>query len=84
MKYTKLGKTGIRVSKICLGTMNFGDAYALSNPQRVEKKGESRLRRTVMVSQDRSLLKPRLKKPFLISSESLKIKFGLRSELVLS
>ncbi|MBW7459646.1 aldo/keto reductase, partial [Paenibacillus sepulcri] len=24
MKYTKLGKSGLNVSKLCLGTMNFG------------------------------------------------------------
>ena len=24
MQYTKLGKTGIRVSRLCLGTMSFG------------------------------------------------------------
>jgi aryl-alcohol dehydrogenase-like predicted oxidoreductase len=24
MKYSKLGRTGLKVSKLCLGTMNFG------------------------------------------------------------
>jgi aryl-alcohol dehydrogenase-like predicted oxidoreductase len=24
MKYTHLGRTGLRISKFCLGTMNFG------------------------------------------------------------
>ena len=26
MKYNLLGRTGVRVSPLCLGTMNFGDA----------------------------------------------------------
>ncbi len=25
MNYTHLGRTGLRVSRLCLGTMNFGD-----------------------------------------------------------
>lgn len=25
MKYTKLGQTGLEVSKLCLGCMSFGD-----------------------------------------------------------
>ena len=25
MHYTQLGRTGLKVSRICLGTMNFGD-----------------------------------------------------------
>jgi aryl-alcohol dehydrogenase-like predicted oxidoreductase len=25
MKYKKLGRTGLKVSQICLGTMNYGD-----------------------------------------------------------
>ena len=26
MEYTKLGRTGLFVSRLCLGTLNFGDA----------------------------------------------------------
>ena len=26
MKYTSLGRTGMQVSRLCLGTMNFGNA----------------------------------------------------------
>jgi aryl-alcohol dehydrogenase-like predicted oxidoreductase len=35
MQYTKLGRTGLKVSRLCLGTMNFGphtseeDSYAV-------------------------------------------------------
>ncbi|MDH8388777.1 hypothetical protein QIG56_28400, partial [Klebsiella pneumoniae] len=25
MNYTHLGRTGLKVSRLCLGTMNFGD-----------------------------------------------------------
>ena len=36
MKYTTLGKTDIKVSKICLGTMTFGN-------QNTEKEGHDQL-----------------------------------------
>ena len=40
MKYTKLGKTGITVSKICLGTMTFG--YTID-----EKKSNALIQRAL-------------------------------------
>ncbi|MBN1328239.1 MAG: aldo/keto reductase [Candidatus Heimdallarchaeota archaeon] len=38
MKYTKLGKTGIRVSKICFGTMGFGWMEKESDPKEILEK----------------------------------------------
>ncbi|HUT82956.1 MAG TPA: aldo/keto reductase [Candidatus Bathyarchaeia archaeon] len=38
MKYSKLGKTGIRVSKICFGTMGFGWMEKESDPKDILEK----------------------------------------------
>ena len=35
MEYKKLGRTGLFVSRLCLGTMNFGDATDLESAFRI-------------------------------------------------
>ena len=35
MEYRQLGRTGTRVSQLCLGTMNFGDATEQASASRI-------------------------------------------------
>lgn len=35
MKYAKLGRTGLKVSRLCLGTMNFGPQTSESDSHRI-------------------------------------------------
>ena len=48
MKTTHLGRTGLNVSRICLGTMNFGDGvFVNARPDIVRIAGRLRARRLV-------------------------------------
>ncbi|MDP3684371.1 MAG: aldo/keto reductase, partial [Ignavibacteria bacterium] len=38
MKYKLLGKSGLRVSEICLGTMTFGEEWAIGTGKDESKK----------------------------------------------
>jgi len=38
MKYKKLGRSGLKVSELCLGTMTFGEEFGIGAPQAVCRK----------------------------------------------
>jgi aryl-alcohol dehydrogenase-like predicted oxidoreductase len=39
MRFKKLGRTGLKVSEICLGTMTYGDQVGETEAIRIMKKG---------------------------------------------
>jgi len=39
MEYTRLGRTGLKVSRLCLGTMNFGPQTTEADSHRIMDRG---------------------------------------------